>query len=683
MKIKFNESSVAGIAGIVNNASLGPLAKIDSSESKEKDIDELEKEANKISSDDNKEITLEEATFILRMMGSEVLTEGITNLNEGKIIDAIKWNFLKFSLRFLDEPFLNEIMIARYQGDEDKMREAISLSKNEKISIVKRIIDAVPQEQRGRFINNPALNKIAAASSSEKIGTAAALGGGATAIVTNLAAKGSQELQNVAFNQALGAVRGSAEAVASFNAAHSFARVTHILSNVSVIAGIVAVVGLIALGVGKYVVAKAKSKIRANKGEILDYVKEKTGRMVTESEEVDYEGAMAKSQLRNIIEDSQELMSMITDESQLPAWIQSKLTIAEHNLDASLDYMKSEEHSDDKESLTEAKASDVKGNGPIANMAREYLEKYPTFFTFRVNEHIKLLEKTLGNKQNDVIKVIVGGLEEIVSGRYGSNRAWTGTTVVAFTEDKIYAAQKGYVFKEYVKTLNRDKIDDVTITTGMIYAKFSMEDLHVGIIHKKALPELKEFFEKYIDSKIKMKSDSKIDKEAAKLSESFKLIKFGTTINEALALPKKGEEKNDFISRFMGSELAKKEFPDNKQRVAVAYSQWSRIHKEEKSLNESKERHPMLVKYGVEGFNKPKRTPDHKTKSHLVVAKKGDEVKVVRFGAQGVKGSPKKEGESESYKKRRQGFVARHKAQNPSGMKDKFSALYWANKVKW
>jgi hypothetical protein len=91
----------------------------------------------------------------------------------------------------------------------------------------------------------------------------------------------------------------------------------------------------------------------------------------------------------------------------------------------------------------------------------------------------------------------------------------------------------------------------------------------------------------------------------------------------------------------------------------------------------------ILARYGVEGYNKPKRTPSHKTKSHLVVAKKDDKVKVIRFGAQGAKGSPKKDGESESYKKRRQGFVARHKAQNPGGLKDKMSALYWANKVKW
>jgi hypothetical protein len=102
-----------------------------------------------------------------------------------------------------------------------------------------------------------------------------------------------------------------------------------------------------------------------------------------------------------------------------------------------------------------------------------------------------------------------------------------------------------------------------------------------------------------------------------------------------------------------------------------------------KPLNEAKQKHPMIIKYGVEGFNKPKATPSHKTKSHLVVAKKGEDVKVVRFGAQGVKGSPKKDGESEAYRKRREGFVARHKAQNPEGMKDKFSPLYWANRIKW
>jgi hypothetical protein len=89
---------------------------------------------------------------------------------------------------------------------------------------------------------------------------------------------------------------------------------------------------------------------------------------------------------------------------------------------------------------------------------------------------------------------------------------------------------------------------------------------------------------------------------------------------------------------------------------------------------------PRLAKIGVEGFNKPKATPNHPTKSHVVVAKVGDQVKTIRFGAQGVKGSPKKENESEADRKRREAFKARHAADISKG---KMSAAYWADKVKW
>jgi len=91
----------------------------------------------------------------------------------------------------------------------------------------------------------------------------------------------------------------------------------------------------------------------------------------------------------------------------------------------------------------------------------------------------------------------------------------------------------------------------------------------------------------------------------------------------------------------------------------------------------------MTVKRGKEqftGFNKPKRTPSHPTKSHAVLAKSGDEVKLIRFGQQGVSGSPKKEGESKSDKARRESFKARH-ADNIA--KGKMSAAWWSSKVKW
>lgn len=89
---------------------------------------------------------------------------------------------------------------------------------------------------------------------------------------------------------------------------------------------------------------------------------------------------------------------------------------------------------------------------------------------------------------------------------------------------------------------------------------------------------------------------------------------------------------------------------------------------------------PRLERIGVSGYNQPKRTPSHPTKSHVVVARVNGQVKVIRFGQQGVSGSPKKQGETESYRKRRESFKARH-AKNIN--KGKMSAAFWADKVKW
>lgn len=89
---------------------------------------------------------------------------------------------------------------------------------------------------------------------------------------------------------------------------------------------------------------------------------------------------------------------------------------------------------------------------------------------------------------------------------------------------------------------------------------------------------------------------------------------------------------------------------------------------------------PRLAKAGVSGYNKPKRTPNHPTKSHVVVAKEGSRTKLIRFGQQGVKGSPKKKGESKAYAARRRSFKARH-AKNIA--KGKLSASWWSNREKW
>ena len=90
---------------------------------------------------------------------------------------------------------------------------------------------------------------------------------------------------------------------------------------------------------------------------------------------------------------------------------------------------------------------------------------------------------------------------------------------------------------------------------------------------------------------------------------------------------------------------------------------------------------PRLKRAGVSGYNKPKRTPNHPTKSHVVVAKSGSQVKTIRFGEQGAKTAGKpKAGESEAMKKKRASFKARHSKNIAKG---KMSAAWWANREKW
>ena len=88
-----------------------------------------------------------------------------------------------------------------------------------------------------------------------------------------------------------------------------------------------------------------------------------------------------------------------------------------------------------------------------------------------------------------------------------------------------------------------------------------------------------------------------------------------------------------------------------------------------------------LAKAGVAGYNKPKRTPSHPKKSHVVVAKAGDKVKTIRFGEQGAKTAGKpKAGETDKMKAKRKSFKARH---GKNIAKGKMSAAFWADKVKW
>tara|TARA_Y100000401_G_scaffold28292_1_gene20502 strand:- start:13179 stop:13475 length:297 start_codon:yes stop_codon:yes gene_type:complete len=89
----------------------------------------------------------------------------------------------------------------------------------------------------------------------------------------------------------------------------------------------------------------------------------------------------------------------------------------------------------------------------------------------------------------------------------------------------------------------------------------------------------------------------------------------------------------------------------------------------------------LLKRVGVSGVNKPKRTPSHPKKSHVVVAKEGNKVKTIRFGEQGAKTAGKpKSGESDRMRAKRKSFKARHRK---NILKGKMSAAFWANRVKW
>lgn len=88
----------------------------------------------------------------------------------------------------------------------------------------------------------------------------------------------------------------------------------------------------------------------------------------------------------------------------------------------------------------------------------------------------------------------------------------------------------------------------------------------------------------------------------------------------------------------------------------------------------------QMARLGISAVNTPKKTPSHKTKSHVVMASENGKYKLIHFGQQGVSGSPKREGESEADRKRRASFKARHAKGIASG---KMSGSYWASRTKW
>ena len=176
--------------------------------------------------------------------------------------------------------------------------------------------------------------------------------------------------------------------------------------------------------------------------------------------------------------------------------------------------------------------------------------------------------------------------------------------------------------------------------------------------------KFKSFYEGY-DSQLKTaikKARQELNTDAAKKSKMTNVLLYKKGNNVIHILPgKKGQ----------------------RQRTQSEKDGWKPhgvvTHDNHKIMSEEKD--PRIKSAGVQGFNKPKRTPGHPTKSHIVVAKDGSKIKTIRFGQQGAEtaGDPKK-GESDRMKKKRASFKARHGRNIAKG---KMSAAYWADKVKW
>tara|TARA_R110001599_G_scaffold159164_1_gene346483 strand:+ start:1356 stop:1823 length:468 start_codon:yes stop_codon:yes gene_type:complete len=133
--------------------------------------------------------------------------------------------------------------------------------------------------------------------------------------------------------------------------------------------------------------------------------------------------------------------------------------------------------------------------------------------------------------------------------------------------------------------------------------------------------------------------------------------------------------------RNIGREEAEKRIRRRANKMARGRKATGRFVKSEWQEILKRKKHPALKRAGVGGFSKPKRTPKHPKKSHVVVVKDGKKIKTIRFGEQGasVAGKPKK-GESKRMKAKRKSFKSRHKKNINRG---KTSAAYWANRVKW
>jgi len=424
------------------------------------------------------------------------------------------------------------------------------------------------------------------------------------------------------------------------------------------------------------------------------------------------EGAMAKVQLDRVSDLASMMHDILEDEDQLPGWIQNKISDSLHNLEASITHIMYDEKEDrdlvkSKEIFQDFLVRAPQGGG-------EHLEKVapivPALAAVAGSTAVRTAAPFAFLKIAPKLAKFVGKLFGKKNAKDVTKETLENTAKKGFTKKQaaLFAAPLGGA---YLLSQGTDDPDEKAAMDEM--QKFG-QDLQNSINDQMA--QIGQGIQDTYGSLSTEIADfqAKVQQQGQQPSPSNQQIGDGLTDRE---LGRRGVDtlKPSYIepiydtspeydrkvkeqgapSRIIGADVDGQKYQFErpitsmsgiksslqtatpvKQIVKEAILELSKAKKKG-----GRKKDPRLERAGVEGYNKPKRTPKHPTKSHIVVAKEGNKIKTIRYGQQGAKtaGDPKK-GESEKMKKKRKSFKARHRKNIKRG---KMSAAYWADRVKW
>ena len=414
------------------------------------------------------------------------------------------------------------------------------------------------------------------------------------------------------------------------------------------------------------------------------------------------EGAMAKVQLDRVSDLASMMHDILEDEDQLPGWIQNKISDSLHNLEASMTHIMYDEKEDrdlvkSKEIFQDFLVRAPQGGG-------EHLEKVAPIVPAVVRTAAPFAFLKIAPK----LAKFVGKLFGKKNAKDVTKETLENTAKKGFTK-KQAAFLAAPVAGAYLVSQGTDDPDEKAAMDEM--QKFGQDlqnsindqiaSIGQGIQDKygSLSTEIADFQAKVQEPPQPSPSNQQIgdgltDRELGRrgvdtLKPSYTQPIYDTS-PEAEARVRAGGSESIIGAEVDGQKYQFKQPVSNMGQINQALQRATPVREIVKEavfeLSKAKKKggrkkDPRLARAGGEGFNKPKRTPKHPTKSHIVVAKEGNKIKTIRYGQQGAKtaGDPKK-GESEKMKKKRKSFKARHRKNIKRG---KMSAAYWADRSKW